>query len=141
MDGKGKGKNSLGPKPVKEEATKEVLAQLIFYLQELQVETSSSESRSSREFQLSPITKSRTGTQAFWKPDTKVLEEDSVRYWTALGGPKKIRRLREEESVLTPLYRSRGIVEASNLVIGEKAVVLKNVGSRYTVEAGLSRGR
>jgi hypothetical protein len=63
-----------------------------------------------------------------------VLGEDFVRYWTALGGPKKIRRLREEESVLALLYRSRGIVEASELVAGEKAVVLKNVGSRYTVE-------
>jgi hypothetical protein len=57
-----------------------------------------------------------------------------MRYWTALGGPKKIRRLREEESVLAPLCRSRGIVEASDLVTGEKAVVLKNVGSRYIVE-------
>jgi hypothetical protein len=63
-----------------------------------------------------------------------VLEEDSVRYWTALGGPKKIRRLQEKESVLTPLCRSRGIVKASDLVIGEKAVVLKNIGSRYIVE-------
>jgi hypothetical protein len=32
MDGKGKGKSPLGSKPVKEEATEEVLAQLISYL-------------------------------------------------------------------------------------------------------------
>jgi hypothetical protein len=63
-----------------------------------------------------------------------VLGEDSVRYWTTLGGPKGIRRLREEESILIPLCRSRGIVEASDLVTGEKAEVLKNIGSQYTVE-------
>jgi hypothetical protein len=97
MDSKDKGKSLLGPKSVKEEATGEVLAQLISYLQGLQVETSSSKSRSSGEFQLSPIAKSRTGTQALRKPGTKVLEEDSVRYYTALGGPKKIRRLREKD--------------------------------------------
>jgi hypothetical protein len=96
MDSKDKGKSLLGPKSVKEEATGEVLAQLISYLQGLQVETSSSKSRSSG-VQLSPIAKSRTGTQALRKPGTKVLEEDSVRYYTALGGPKKIRRLREKD--------------------------------------------
>jgi hypothetical protein len=32
MDGKGKGKSPLGPKPVKEEVIGEVLAQLISYL-------------------------------------------------------------------------------------------------------------
>jgi hypothetical protein len=129
MDGEGKGKSPLGQKPVKEEATGEVLPQLISYLQGLQVETSS-KLWSSGEFQLSPIAKFRTGTQALRKPGTKVLGEDFVRYWIALGGLKKIRRLREEESVLAPLCQSRGIVEASDLVIGEKAVVLKNVGSR-----------
>jgi hypothetical protein len=128
MDSKGKGKSLLGPKPIKEDATGEVLAQFISYLQGLQVETSSSESQSSGEFQFSPIAKSRIGTQAFWKPGIKVLEEDSMKYWTALGGSKKIRRLREEESVLIPLYRSRGVVEASDLITGEKIVVLKNAG-------------
>jgi hypothetical protein len=58
MDGKDKRKSPLEPKSVKEEATREVLAQLISYLQGLQVETSSSELQSSGEFQLSPIAKS-----------------------------------------------------------------------------------
>ena len=57
-----------------------------------------------------------------------------MRYWTALGGSKKIRRLWEEESVLTPLCQSRGIIETSNLVTSEKVVVLKSAGSRYTME-------
>jgi hypothetical protein len=70
-----------------------------------------------------------------------VLRKDFVRYWTALGGPKKIRRLWEEESIFAPLCWSRGIVEAFDLVISEKAVVLKNVGSRYTVEvANFTKG-
>jgi hypothetical protein len=43
MDGKDKGKSLLEPKSVKEEANGEVLAQLISYLQGLQVETSSFE--------------------------------------------------------------------------------------------------
>jgi hypothetical protein len=43
MDSKGKGKSLLGPKPIKEDATGEVLAQFISYLQGLQVETSSFE--------------------------------------------------------------------------------------------------
>ena len=57
-----------------------------------------------------------------------------MRYWIALGGLKKIRRFWEEKNILIPLYRSQGIVETFDLVIGKKAVVLKNIGSRYTVE-------
>jgi hypothetical protein len=63
-----------------------------------------------------------------------VLGEESVRYWTILGGPRKIRKLRVEEGIPTPLCRSRGIVEAPDLVTGEKAMVLRNAGSRYNVE-------
>jgi hypothetical protein len=64
-----------------------------------------------------------------------------VRYWTTLGGPRKIRKLRAEEGIPTPLYRSRGIVEAPDLVTREKAVVLRNAGSRYKVEvADFTRG-
>jgi hypothetical protein len=59
-----------------------------------------------------------------------MLGEESVRYWTTLGGPRKIRKLRAEEGIPTPLYRSRGVVEAPDLVIREKAVVLRNAGSR-----------
>jgi hypothetical protein len=63
-----------------------------------------------------------------------VLGEESVRYWTTLGGLRKIKKLQAEEGIPTPLYRSRGIVEAPDLVTREKAVVLRNAGSRYNVE-------
>jgi hypothetical protein len=85
MDSKGKEKSLVEPKLVKEEVTSESLALLISYLQELQVGTSSSKSQGSGEFQLSPLARSRTGTQDSQKPGTKVLEEESVRYWTAQG--------------------------------------------------------
>jgi hypothetical protein len=63
-----------------------------------------------------------------------VLGEESVRYWTTLDGLRKIRKLRAEEGILTPLYRSRGVLEAPDLVTRKKVVVLRNVGSRYNVE-------
>jgi hypothetical protein len=131
MDSKGKGKSLPEPKHAKEEVTGESLALLIFYLQGLQVGTSSSTSQGSGEFQLSSLAKSRTGTQDSRKPGTKVLEEESVKYWTTLGGPRK---LRAEEGIPTPLCRSRGVVEAPDLVTREKAVVLRNASSRYNVE-------
>jgi hypothetical protein len=134
MDNKGKGKSLPEPKHTKEEVASESLALLISYLQGLQVGTLSSTSQGSGEFQLSPLAKSRTGTQDSRKPGTKVLGEDSVKYWTILGGLRKIRKLRAEEGIPTPLCRSRGIVEALDLVTGEKAVVLRNAGSRYNVE-------
>jgi hypothetical protein len=134
MDSKGKGKSPPEPKYTKEEVTSESLALLISYLQGLQVGTSSSTSQDSGEFQLSPLAKSRTGTQDSRKPGTKVLGEESVKYWTILGGPRKIRKLRAEEGIPTPLCRSRGVVEAPDLVTGEKAVVLRNTGPRYNVE-------
>jgi hypothetical protein len=141
MDNKGKGKSPAKPKLAKEEVTGESLALLISYLQGLQVGTSSSTSRGSREFQLSPLARFRTGTQNSRKLGTKVLGEESMRYWTTLRGPRKIRKHRAEEGIPTPLYRSRGVVEAPNLVTREKAVVLKNAGSRYNVEvADFTRG-
>jgi hypothetical protein len=100
----------------------------------LQVGTSSSESRGSGEFQLSPLARSRTGIQDSWKPDTKVLGKESVRYWTTLDGPKKIRKLRAKEGTPTPMCRSQGVVEAPDLVTREKAVVLRNIGSQYNME-------
>jgi hypothetical protein len=63
-----------------------------------------------------------------------VLGEEFVKYWTTLGGTRKIGKLRVEEGIPTPLYKSRGVVEAPDLVTREKAVVLRNVGSRYNVE-------
>jgi hypothetical protein len=141
MDSKGKGKSPVEPQFVKEEVTSESLALFISYLQGLQVETSSSKSQGSGEFQLSPLAKSRTGTQDSRKPGTKVLGEEFVRYWTTLGGPRKIRKLRAEEGIPTPLCRSWGVVEASDLVVREKAVVLRNAGSQYNVEvADFTRG-
>jgi hypothetical protein len=80
MDSKGKGKSPPEPKHAKEEVTSELLALLISYLQRLEVETSSSKSQGSGEFQLSPLAKSRTGTQDSRKPGTKVLGEESMRY-------------------------------------------------------------
>jgi hypothetical protein len=110
------------------------LTQLISYLQELQVKGASIQASSSGRFSLSPIAKARTGSQDLRKPGTKVLSENSVKYWTALGGPRKIRELRRETGVATTLYRARGMVEAKDLVNGDKAVVLRNTGSRYQVE-------
>jgi hypothetical protein len=63
-----------------------------------------------------------------------VLGDESVRYWTILGGPRKIKKLQVEEGIPTPLCRSREVVEAPDLVTREKAVVLRNAGSRYNVE-------
>jgi hypothetical protein len=134
MDSKGKEKSPAEPQLTKEEVTGESLALLISYLQGLQVGTSSSTSQGSGEFQLSLLARSRTGTQDFRKPGTKVLGEESVRYWTILGGPRKIRKLRAEEGIPTPLYKSWGIVETPDLVTRKKAVVLRNAGSRYNVE-------
>jgi hypothetical protein len=56
---------------------------------------------------LSPIAKARTGSQELRKPGTKVLSENSVKYWTALGGPHKIRELRKKTGVATTLCRAR----------------------------------
>jgi hypothetical protein len=134
MDNKDKGKSPPEPKHTKEEVTGESLALLISYLQRLQVGTSSSTSQDSGEFQLSPLAKSRTRIQDSRKPCTKVLGEESMKYWTTLGGPRKIRKLRAEEGIPIPLCRSRGVGEAPNLVTREKAVVLRNAGSRYNVE-------
>jgi hypothetical protein len=57
-----------------------------------------------------------------------------MRYWTTLDGLRKIRKLRAEEGIPTPLCRSREIVEIPDLVTREKAVVLRNAGSWYNVE-------
>jgi hypothetical protein len=64
-----------------------------------------------------------------------------MRYWTTLGGPRKIRKLWAEEGIPTPLCRARGVVEALDLVTREKAVVLRNASSRYNMEvADFTRG-
>jgi hypothetical protein len=63
-----------------------------------------------------------------------VLGEESVKYWTIFGGPRKIRKLRAEEGILTSLCRSWVVVATPDLVTREKAVVLRNAGSRYNVE-------
>jgi hypothetical protein len=110
------------------------LTQLISYLQELQVKGASTQASSSGGFFLFPITKAYTGSQDLPKPGTKVLSENSVKYWTALGGPRKIREFRRETGVVATLCRARGVVEAKDLVIGDKTVVLRNAGSRYQVE-------
>jgi hypothetical protein len=98
------------------------------------VKGASTQASSSGGFSLSPIAKARTGSQDLRKPGTKVLSENSVKYWTALGGLRKIRELRRERGVAATLCRARGVVEAKDLVTGDKAVVLRNAGSRYQVE-------
>jgi hypothetical protein len=98
------------------------------------VKGASTQASSSGGFSLSPIAKARSGNQEFWKPSTKVLSKNSVKYWTALGGPHKIRELRKETGVATTLCRARGVVETKGLVTGDKAIVLRNAGSRYQVE-------
>jgi hypothetical protein len=98
------------------------------------VKGASTHASSSGGFSLSPIAKVRTGSQDLRKPGTKVLSENSVKYWTALGGPRKIRELRKETGVTATLCRARGVVDAKDLVTGDKAVVLRNAGSRYQVE-------
>jgi hypothetical protein len=63
-----------------------------------------------------------------------VLSENSMKYWTALGGPRKIRELRKAIGIAATFCRTRGVVEAKDLVTGDKTIVLRNAGSRYQVE-------
>jgi hypothetical protein len=98
------------------------------------VKGASIQASSSGGFSLSLIAKMRTGSQDLRNPGTKVLSENSVKYGTALGGPRKIRELRKETGVTATLCRARGVVEAKDLVTGDKAVVLRNARSRYQVE-------
>jgi hemin uptake protein HemP len=98
------------------------------------VKGASTQASNSGGFSLSPIAKARLGSQDLRKPSTKMLSENSVKYWTALGAPRRIRELRRETRVATTLCRARGVVEAKNLVTGDKAVLLRNAGSQYQVE-------
>jgi hypothetical protein len=134
MADKGKGGNSPDSKAVKVSLGIGHLSQLIAYLQGLQVQGASTAASSSGGFALSLIVKSRSGSQELRKPGTKVLSANSVQYWTALGGPRKIRDLRKERNVAAPLCRARGVVDVKDLVTGDKAVILRNEGSRYQVE-------
>jgi hypothetical protein len=110
------------------------LTQLISYLQELQVKGASIQASSSGGFSLSPIAKAYSGSQDLRKPGTKVLSETSMKYWTALGGLRKIRELQRDTEVAATICRARGVVEAKDLVTRDKAVVLRNAGSQYQVE-------
>jgi hypothetical protein len=134
MEGKESGKKPENSQSSNLQVSSEDLTQLISYLQELQVKGASTQASSSGGFSLSPIAKARTGSQDLRKPGTKVLSENSVKYWIVLGGPRKIWELRRETGVATTLCRAQGVVEAKDLVTGDKAVVLQNVGSRYQVE-------
>jgi hypothetical protein len=134
MEGKERGKKPEDFQSSNLQVSGEDLTQLISYLQELQVKGASTQASSSGGFSLSPIAKARSGSQDLRKPGTKVLSENSVKYWTALGGPRRIRELRREIGIAITLYRARGVVEAKDLVTGDKAIVLRNVGSRYQVE-------
>jgi hypothetical protein len=134
MEGKDSGKKSEDSQSSNSQVSGEDLTKLISYLQKLQVKGASTQASSSGGFSLSPIAKVRTGSQDLRKPGTKVLSENSVKYWTALGGPRKIRELRKETGVTATLCRARGVVDAKDLVTGNKAIVLRNAGSRYQVE-------
>ena len=122
-------------KPPRIQINSEGLTQLITYLQGLQVGIVPTKASSSKEFILSSIAKSRLGTQELRRPSTKVLNEEFVKYCIALGGPRKIWKLRAVEQLAVPLCRSHGVVDAKDLVIGEKVVVLKNAGLWYNMEA------
>jgi hypothetical protein len=134
MEGKDNGKKSEDSQSSNLQVSGEDLTKLISYLQELQVKGASTQASSSGGFSLSSIAKARTGSQDLQKPGTKVLSDNSVKYWTALGGPRKIRELQKETGVTATLYRTRGVVEAKDLVTRDKAVVLRNASSRYQVE-------
>jgi hypothetical protein len=134
MEGKDSGKKSEDSQSSNSQVSGEDLTKLIFYLKELQVKGASTQASSNGGFSLSPIAKARTRSQDLRKPGTKVLSENSVKYWIALGGPRKIRELRKETGVTATLCRARGVVEAKDLVTGDKAVVLRNAGLRYQVE-------
>jgi hypothetical protein len=134
MEGKDNGKKSEDSQSSNSQVSGEDLTKLISYLQELQVKGASTQASRSGGFSLSPIAKVRTGSQDLRKPSTKVLSENSVKYWTALGGPRKIRELRKETGVIATLCRARGVVDAKDLVTGKKEIVLRNAGSRYQVE-------
>jgi hypothetical protein len=134
MEGKESGKKPEGSLSSNLQVSGEDLTQLISYLQELQVKGASTQASSSGGFSLSPIAKAHSGSQDLRRPGTKVLSENSVKYWTVLGGPHKIRELQRETGVAATLYRARGVVEARDLVTRDKAVVLRNAGSRYQVE-------
>jgi hypothetical protein len=56
---------------------------------------------------LSLIAKARSGSQDLRKLGTKVLSENSVKYWTALGGLHKIRELRRETGVAATMVVTR----------------------------------
>jgi hypothetical protein len=134
MEGKGSGKKPEDSQSSNLQVSGKDLTQLISYLQELQVKGASTQASSSGGFSLSLIAKACTRSQDLRKPGTKVLSENSVKYWTALRGPCKIRELRKETGIAATLCRTRGVVEAKDLVTGDKAVVLRNAGSRYQVE-------
>jgi hypothetical protein len=134
MEGKDSGTKPEDSQSSNLQVSGEDLTQLISYLQELQVKGTSIQASSSGGFSLSPIAKARLGSQDLRKPGTKVLSENSLKYWTALGGPHKIRELRKETGVAATLYRARGVVEAKDLVTRDKAIVLRNASLRYQVE-------
>jgi hypothetical protein len=130
MEGKDSGKKPEDYQSSNLQVSGEDLTQLI----ELQVKDASTHASSSGGFSLSPIAKVRSGSEDLRKPGTMVLSENSVKYWIALGDPRKIRELLRETGVAAILCRTRGVVEAKDLVIGDKAVVLRNTSSRYQVE-------
>jgi hypothetical protein len=134
MEGKDSGKKPEDSQSSNLQGSGEDLTQLISYLQELQVKGASTQASSSGEFSLSPIAKAHSGSQDLRKPGTKVLSENSVKYWTALGGPRRIQELRRKTGVAATLCRARGVVEAKDLVTGDKVVVLWNASLQYQVE-------
>jgi hypothetical protein len=134
MEGKDSGKKTEDSQLPNLLVSGEDLTQLISYLQELQVNGASIHASSSGRFFLSLIAKARSGSQELRRLGTKVMSENSVKYWTALADPPKIRELRRERGVAATLCRARGVVEAKDLVTVDKVVVLRNAGSRYQVE-------
>jgi hypothetical protein len=128
MEGKESGKKPEDSQSSNLQVNSEDLTQLISYLQELQVNGASIQASNSGEFSLSPIAKARTGSQDLRKPSTKVLSDNSVKYWTALGGPHKIRELWKEIGVAATLCRARGVVERQSSSIAERRFAVSSRG-------------
>jgi hypothetical protein len=89
MEGKDSGKKPEDSQSSNLQVSGEELTLLISYLQELQVKGASTQASNSGGFSLSLIAKARSESQDLRKLGTKLLSENSVKYWTALGDPRK----------------------------------------------------
>jgi hypothetical protein len=107
MEGKNSGKKSEDSQSSNLQISGKDLTQLSSYLQELQVKGASTQASSSGGFSLSLIAKARSGSQDLRKPSTKVLSENSVKYWTALGSFEGRQELQQPSVGLEEWWRPK----------------------------------